>query len=520
MLTKSILSKGKAMLAALGMTVVMGGCSDFLDIDPIHEAGESQQWKTLEDTRSALMGIYGLMRAALVENNTHWACGDLRTGDFTVTEREDLRHIADNQLNLNDKIVDEICDWNRFYRVINAANVFIERAPGIIGQDKAYSEENLRYDVAQARALRAISYFHIARIWGSAPLITVSYDNGSFPLVAQSTQDELIAYVKQELLEIAPVIPFQYGSSNSHYYQKEPDYWQGKLINKVGIYALLSNICATLGNYADVEAYTAYILANTSSIGIKNNYIPISDLVSTIGFFCGSQTKQAPHRFLSFNFIHKNNETTQRGHLEDWTLAYPYVPKRLPEIYVSKDRILQLYNDSKDLRAPIDTVTNLYASEGFFDMNSAFPIFKKVNVVQDGNSKDGDYAVFGSSVSMSRIEDITLLRAEALTLLNKCNDAVASLNAIRMQRGLRMLDFKDDFNEDAVALLNEVFNERRREFIGEGMNWYDLIRRQKLLRDDPEFLELIENGGIYWPISEKVMTENKLIKQNPYWATH
>ena len=40
-------------------------CNDFLDVDPKHAASETQQWKTLEDTRSALMGVYGLTRAAL-----------------------------------------------------------------------------------------------------------------------------------------------------------------------------------------------------------------------------------------------------------------------------------------------------------------------------------------------------------------------------------------------------------------------------------------------------------------------
>ena len=59
-------------------------CNDFLDLDPKHAASETQQWKTLEDTRSALMGVYGLTRAALADNNTHWICGDLRKGDFTV----------------------------------------------------------------------------------------------------------------------------------------------------------------------------------------------------------------------------------------------------------------------------------------------------------------------------------------------------------------------------------------------------------------------------------------------------
>ena len=46
----------------------------------------------------ALFGVYGLMRTALGENNTFWAAGDLRLGDFSVRMRDDLQAIRDNRL--------------------------------------------------------------------------------------------------------------------------------------------------------------------------------------------------------------------------------------------------------------------------------------------------------------------------------------------------------------------------------------------------------------------------------------
>ena len=87
-----------ALFSAL-VCLFLQSCNDFLDVDPKHAASETQQWKTLEDTRSALMGVYGLTRAALADNNTHWICGDLRKGDFTVYKRSDLQAVSDNELN-------------------------------------------------------------------------------------------------------------------------------------------------------------------------------------------------------------------------------------------------------------------------------------------------------------------------------------------------------------------------------------------------------------------------------------
>lgn len=53
--------------------------------------------------------------------------------------------------------------------------------------------------------------------------------------------------------------------------------------------------------------------------------------------------------------------------------------------------------------------------------------------------------------------------------------------------------------------------------MGEGWRWYDLVRRQKLMKDNETFLQLINSGGIYWPVSEDIITANSQIEQNEFW---
>ena len=74
----------------------MSACSDFLESESHHTLPDEHSWNTLEDARAGLMGMYGLMRAALADNNTHWACGELRNGDFTAYGRADLDAIIHN----------------------------------------------------------------------------------------------------------------------------------------------------------------------------------------------------------------------------------------------------------------------------------------------------------------------------------------------------------------------------------------------------------------------------------------
>lgn len=137
--------------------------------------------------------------------------------------------------------------------------------------------------------------------------------------------------------------------------------------------------------------------------------------------------------------------------------------------------------------------------------------------MQNGAGKDGDFAVFGSSILFSRMEDMMLLHVEALAAINRGDEAIQELNEFRKYRGLASLSFKKDFGSDIRKLINNIFEERRRELIGEGHRWYDLVRRQKILKDNPQLLDLISNGGIYWPVSEEVIKQNSLIHQNPYW---
>ena len=497
-----------------------------VEIDPYHAASEEQQWNKIEDARSGLMGIYGLTRAALVEHNGHWLNGDVRGGDFTVRKgaynESQLRAIRANQLTKPFSMLEKFANWRRFYAAINAATVYIERAPSIVSRDRSYSEENMELDVAQARALRAFNYFYMARIWGDVPLITQSFDNGSFPEFSKTDAQTVLNYAKSELLSVLPVLPFEFGTESNLYYGRVPETWRGSLFNKIWAYACLAHIAAWQGNYADVETYTKFILDNRNEIGADFTSIENLVIPTTAGLFSSElDASLRGSKIIAFNFPAMSNmrlvENTQTGHLEQLTLAYPFIQKPYPDIYVSKDSLYSIFRDIDDLRFGIDTATMLRQPYYVHNMNADIPVFSKIKVVQNGSNTDGDFAVFGSALVFSRLEEISLLRAEALVALNRGAEAIVPYNEIRLTRGLTAQSYLKDFGEDDARLLNAIFDERRKELMGEGWRWYDMIRRQKLLRDDPALLNLIENGGIYWPVATDVLKANSSVTQNSYW---
>src|SRR5690606_32022174 len=139
-----------------------------------------------------------------------------------------------------------------------------------------------------------------------------------------------------------------------------------------------------------------------------------------------------------------------------------------------------------------------------------------IKVVQNGSNTDGDFAVFGSALVFSRLEEISLLRAEALVALNRGAEAIVPYNEIILTRGLTAQSYLKDFGEDDARLLNAILDERGIELVGQGCRWYDMIRGQELLRGDGALLNLIENGGIYWPVATDVLNANSSVTQKGY----
>ncbi len=494
-------------------------CNKQLNTAPTSLSGEATEWKTIDDTRSNLFGVYALFRGALANNNDFWIWGELRNGDFVSSSRTDLSSVINGNLNASYSVVEDAKDWRRFYAVINAASLFIERSGDAL-VDSRYTTLNHDIDVAQMRVLRAWAYFMMARIWGDVPLITSSYDNGSFPSFPRTNQSQVLSFCESEILTAVQVLPYQYGIAGDpilpgDYYTFDNTKYANSLINRISAYALLAHIAAWQGHYSDADVYSQYVMDNMSLSNL--NYVSTSDLTASDGIFygLGEASDGSYDQMLGFNFIYNNGEagTSGTGHIESLTLAAPLISKQTPDIYVPKDSINKIFVDPKDERFGYDTLNFLPTTNYFINYYSDIPIFSKIKVLGDGTS-NGIFAIYSSAIIFSRIEEIALLRAEALAVLNKTTDAIVLLNNVRVERN------ESAYTPSDGDLIDAIFAERRRELMGEGWRWYDQVRYNRIKRNNPVFNKLIDEGGIYWPVSQTILSANKQITQNPYWETN
>ncbi|TSJ43060.1 RagB/SusD family nutrient uptake outer membrane protein [Mucilaginibacter corticis] len=522
------------LLSLIFFTLVADSCKKALNVTPTSVVNETNTWNTIEDARAAIMGVYGLTRAALADDNGHWIYGDVRMGNFVSPTRQDLKAVVNNNLNAAYPVLNELSNWRRFYAIVNAANIFLERIHEIKDKDLRYTANNMTVDVAQVRFLRAFAYFYMVRIWGDVPFITSSRE-GTFENQPRSGQSAILEFVQTEMVAAATDLPYEYSNGDiqqpGDYYNRKRADWSGVLVRKLGAYAMLAHVAAWQGKYTDVIRYTQKVLNEYNTLD-DLSLTSTNTLTSPSGFF---YTK-APgggndNQLFGFGFIWGDQESAFTGNMESLALAAPVDNKNIPDIYVPKDSILSIFKEVSDNRFNIDTTgithsdaVNAVSIKGYFsNFLGKYPIFAKIRCIM-GGVNDPSFRLFSSAIVLTRLEDVYLLRAEAYAVLGEDNLAISDLNVVRQERYT-----VDDHGRESGGivyaydpntsgpLIDAIFRERQKEFMGEGDHWYDRIRMEKIKQTNPQFLQLISSGGIYWPISRDILAQNPLLTQNSYW---
>ncbi|SDD01052.1 RagB/SusD family nutrient uptake outer membrane protein [Niabella drilacis] len=483
------------------------GCGKELNVPSRHQVPENNMWQQRNDARSAVFATYGLMRAALANENAFFAYGELRAGNFRATSRADIGAVTTQQLNANFATLEEWKDWRRFYAVIAQANLCLQKLPQVLEKDFRYNEQKMKVDIASVRFLRALAYFYIVRIWGDAPLITDAVEGG-FTSRPRDPQTKILDFVEQELIAASVNLPWNYDGSQPEqigvYYDQAGSFWLSCIASKAACYAMLAHVYAWRGDYASCESNARLVYENTS-LG-KYTFTSASTLTAeTAGVFSALGNGV----IFSLTADARYQESSAKGHIEDWTLSAPLVDKPVPDVYVPADSVLQIFNEANDQRFAI-SVAGAVSGGYFQNFSNPVPMFSKIKART--YTQEPLFNNFQSAIVITRYEDIVLLRAEALYYLNDINNAMVYLNAVRTRRGLAEFKLQTGGN-----LLDAILKERQRELLGEGQRWFDLVRNRKAHLYSGLSIAQIGQGAALWPLSKNTLLNNGSLQQNSYW---
>lgn len=335
-----------------------------------------------------------------------------------------------------------------------------------VGADLRNKIQNYR---AEARFLRALSYYHALDMFGNPPFVTEENPIGAF-LPEQIQRAELFDYIESELLaiesEIIPARENKYGRAD------QAAVWM--LLAKLYLNA---EVYTGTDRYADVITYTEKIinagftladnyqnlfLADNDTNGAQNEIIfPITfDGVNTRSF--GGMT------FIIRAAIGGSMDPVNFGVNSGWAglRTTPEFVALFPNGADSNDNRALFYTDGQSLEInDISSFTDGYAIKKFKNIDS------QGNPGSDptGEHPDTDFPLF-------RLGDVYLMYAEAV-LRGGGGNMSNAVNYVNLLRA-RAYDGGGQITASELTL-DFILAERGRELYWEGKRRTDLIRFQQ-----------------------------------------
>ncbi len=175
--------------------MLLASCSKFLEEKPQSFLSPENYYKTAEDAFVALTGAYDAIGSAsetFIARRLQyitWFASDEALSPALAPQKplDEFSYVADN---------DDISrTWNNMYAAINAANIVINRVAGIAMNDSLKTQY-----LAEARFLRALSYFYGVRLWGDLPLVTFEVASLDEVDIARSPVSDIYNQIIEDLV--------------------------------------------------------------------------------------------------------------------------------------------------------------------------------------------------------------------------------------------------------------------------------------------------------------------------------
>lgn len=455
---------------ALFSVLLLGSCS-FLDKEPISSFSAQGFYKTVSDAQAGVYGIYNGMQSAFQRNFAYW--GDGRADNVETNQAGDPFALRQNRLtsiitSATPEQRNTSANWTSLYTVISRANYAIKYVPEVFE-----SETVLRNQlIGQARALRAIAYFHLVRVWGNVPLTLEPFESADQDLFQSVTDKEVILdQIVDDLLYASEFCAPSYGGERDRV-----------LITRGGADGILTQVYMWRKQYEKAIIVAERVIDN-----------PLYSLVSISQwnnmFSAGLSTESIFE--VGYNEIQTNGMRILFAQGNDAQ-------------YFPSQRFMDSFEDG-DLRRPkiwnnAQTTPRMiwkFFGEGFDDA-SADPSANNIILV--------------------RLADVMLLKAEAHARLQTPENGVALtlLNSIRNRAGLTSLTEATATSEYG-DVVSAIMHERRIELCFEGHRWFDLVRTDKAIEVMGPINDLLLPGNILWPIHEDALNRNPSLDQNEFY---
>ncbi len=468
-------------------------CEDYLELIPQEGLIREEFWQNQGDVEAVLMAAY--QRLASI-NDRLFIYGEVRA-DLVIDagkQNNVERDLAEGNIYPNNRL----CNWEDFYLIINNCNEVIKNAASVQEIDNTFTDFERERIVSEAIFVRSLTYFYLVRVFKEVPLVLEpSESDDSDFFIEKSSEDSILNQIAGDLetyRRAAPSGDFATIEDN-----------KGRA-SKPAFDALLADIELWRFNYEKViehvekiEATGKYFLvpgASWFSLFYPGNSIEsIMELQYSDLLGQGNAT---------FNLTNENAEEYQAG-------------QKAIEL-LSLDFSLEIYRGQGASIAE--------RGEG------EFLIWKYIGRAAGGQATRAGFEQNSCNWILYRYADVLLMKAEALSQLERYIEANQVLNELRDRAAVPPLNI----NNTPVAYEDAILNERARELSFEGKRWFDLLRmgRRNNYQRKNDLIEIIvsnvpsaqkrvlaiklsDPNGWFLPIHANELERNFKLVQNPYY---
>ena len=480
------------VICYLSLGVALTSCEDFLVTESKSALSTDNAYSAAANIDQDLTGVYGALKPFALY---YMAMSEFRSDNLFITTEQRTNEYSDcAQFNgtglLNDNLISNC--WADHYTLISAANVLLDH----LGEAGLTEAQQTQYE-AEARFLRALSYFDLVRFFGRVPISLHEISPAEAFSIPQSEAIDVYNKVIVPDLEYA-IDRLQ--ETATDYKGVE----HSERVKRIAAQALLGKVYMQMAGYplyqdtkAKAQALLAEVLTKesvywvptmdgwnrmwvhendnknfifeiqyTADKGQGNTASPISKTQNTYADdYCNAYLTVGPHvyveRDLQDHFLVSNTVENADG-----TTTEEYVDQRL----VGTINTGQAYDEE----------TGQYVG-GATDQNNFLVKFcehkmKRASLgLSDMDAEIVDRTCWPQNWPVLRIEDIMLLYAECV---GNTAEGYSYLNKIRKRAGLSELKEMTAENYQAA-----VAYERRCELLGEGHRWFDQVRQNTFVEE-------------------------------------
>lgn len=451
----------KNIFLGLGLALCSVGCAD-LEEQPVGVFAPETFFNSPKDVETAVLGGYGLLASEPLFGRQFNSALMLRSDMVDIGNRATAAEriqVNDFNMDSNNGMVSRF--WPVWFQVINAAN-----AAEAGGESLGLKAEEINPLIAEAKFIRAFSYFHLVRVFGEVPYIDFAVsDPTALKSVSKSSEAEIYAGIIADLEFAKQWLPDK----------QKNDVRTRPSAGTAASY--LASVYLTLGNFQKAYDEAKFVIDNKDRFGYRLE----PDFRS---LWIAASADNVKETIFAMDFLGSVNVGLQNDDLiANMTGVINFQPGTFG-VNVPSLKVYQTW-DNKDYRKEVSLVDTIV----FNGVVRTFPQFTTPRphiykwTQSPGNANAGGRYSDHNYIDM-RYAEVLLIAAEASAEIAKpATETAGYLNLVRARArnwGGRVTDFPADVATglSKTQLIDLTMDDRRLELAFEWKRWYDIKRRR------------------------------------------